>query len=149
MRLSRVLTKAGQQTRINPAHPRPAVPGLACRSAIPRPATIQPECGRESPVSLHEKGTTMKIFRLTAAALAVGGLLGFGATQVAATPGAQAHQPVVSTPSPDHQANVTSLSGGAPFDRHLYSPYSSASLTGYFFDGGSIGFDDSGSSVSY
>jgi hypothetical protein len=76
-------------------------------------------------VSLHEKGTTMKIFRLTAA-LAVSGLFGFGATQVAATPGAQAHQPAVSTPSPDHQANVTSLAGGAPFDRHLYSPYSTA-----------------------
>jgi hypothetical protein len=73
----------------------------------------------------------MKTYRLTAAALAVSGLLAIGATQISATPGDQAHQPAVSTPSPDHQANVTSSSGGAPFDRHLYSPYLPASLTGF------------------
>jgi len=73
----------------------------------------------------------MKTYRLTAAALAVGGLLAIGATQITAATGVQAHQPAVSTLSPDHQANVTSSSGGAPFDRHLYSPYYPASLTGF------------------
>jgi hypothetical protein len=80
----------------------------------------------------------MKTYRLAAVALAASGLLAIGATQITAMPGDQGHRPAVSTPSPDHQANVTSFSGGAPFDRHLYPSYSPASLTG-FFGGGYTG----------
>jgi len=76
----------------------------------------------------------MKTYRLTTAALAlsgmiIGGMIMAGGLAIGSSP-ASALQPAASTPSPDHQANITSSSGGAPFDRHLYSPYSPATLTG-------------------